>query len=96
MILIVHGNDFTTVTQISSKATDGNQNFQIVDNCSESERCVRFCCESKNECLKSDSFNLSGILQAKNLQRDYKIVLGKPQCPVFPIDDVPWMFNEVS
>jgi hypothetical protein len=59
---------------------DINESLNVVAKCGPSESCVRFCCDDIRSCGDENSFNLSSVKEAKDLDSTFKLLLGKPKC----------------
>lgn len=62
--------------------------------CQSHESCVRFCCYDSSTCLDKDYLNISAISEASNLNKNYKVLKGKPCKEMFVEDS--WAFLSVS
>lgn len=52
----------------------------LAADCKVNKTCVRFCCDNESACLEKQFLNLSLIGEAKNLELDFKILIGRPNC----------------
>ena len=81
-----------------SKVTESKH--KIVSECGAEETCVRFCCSNETACSDENFFDLSSLTQAKDLNKDYKILKGfiSSRCKEshFTAEHNEWMFNKVS
>lgn len=70
-----------------------NKLNSVADDCEVSETCVRFCCDEKSDCLDENFFNLSSLFEAKYLNSDYKVLIGRPSCgSMYEEDNGIWKF----
>lgn len=69
--------------------------LSLVERCDSSEVCVRFCCTNKVSCENDSHFDVSEWMQATNLQKDFKIIKGKP-CKEGYTGNAPWSFLKVQ
>lgn len=55
-------------------------NNKVVNECQVGEACVRFCCDKTSLCSNLEFFNTSAIAAFENLDDDFKILKGIPEC----------------
>lgn len=71
-------------------------NYRVVENCGKQEACVRFCCGDKSNCQDSDHFNVSVLMEATNLNSEYAVIIGQPNCEMYESEDYDaWEFSDV-
>lgn len=71
------------------------KNHRIAEKCGEKEACVRFCCDDKTICNDSGHFNLNSLEEASNLNPEYAVIIGRPNCEMYQPDES-WEFSDVS
>lgn len=92
--------DESTSTEISTRDVIKPRNFVYsrAEKCEINEVCVRFCCTNKTLCLDDSYLDLGMVKQAENLNLEYKVLEGIPECNVHGMyheDDSYWGFMQV-
>lgn len=92
LILVLIGNPDYLVSA-TNKVTV--KNHDVVESCSKNESCVRFCCDEDSSCTENDNFDLKSLKEAENLDLNYKVLIGRPDCEMFIEDFTKWEFLKV-
>lgn len=72
------------------------QNHRLAEKCGEKKACVRFCCDDESYCQDSDHFNVSSLMEATNLNPEYAVIIGHPNCEMYELEEHDaWEFSEV-